>query len=98
MWVGRVGEGGKVTKVKAINQFCHKLPSIDYLKCFRREASFSSFTFDFVVKHDPHMFFQEIKLLLRSEGCEIYLKLRCSVVSCSLALCPGAPLQRGASS
>ncbi len=31
MWVGRVGEGGKVTKVKAINQFCHKLPFIDYL-------------------------------------------------------------------
>ncbi len=28
MWVGRVGEGGKVTKVKAINRFCHKLPYI----------------------------------------------------------------------
>ncbi len=25
-----MGEGGKVTKVKAINQFCHKLPDIDY--------------------------------------------------------------------
>ncbi len=30
MWVGRVGEGGKVTKVKAINQFLHKMPDIDY--------------------------------------------------------------------
>ncbi len=27
---GPRGGGGKVTKVKAINQFCHKLPYIDY--------------------------------------------------------------------